>query len=319
MDGKKGKRVKKEELRFARAGEGAPLHASFWLPEGVQPTALLQISHGMCEYIDRYDSLARALTAHGFVVFGNDHRGHGLSAANEDDLGYFSEKEDINGLVSDLRRMNDIARERFPDLPCFLLGHSMGSFLARIYITRFTDLAGVVLSGTGHRPEAGLAHAVARAFVRRKGPRYRSQFLYDLAFKTYNHRFADDKEPFAWLSRDLAIGKAFGNDAHSNYLFTTAGMRDLFAMLARVSRRYWAQQVPVALPILLIAGADDPVGHYGKAVRAVERQLRRSGVADLTCTIYPECRHELHFERNKDEVIRDLIAWLEARATQKRP
>jgi alpha-beta hydrolase superfamily lysophospholipase len=203
------------------------------------------------------------------------------------------------------------AMAEYPDLPVILIGHSMGSFIARLYIAHYaSDITAAVISGTGG-PEspAALGKKLAKIIMIRKGERQRSAFLDKLAFGSYNKKFKEDS-PNAWLSRDEEVQSKYSEDKFCNYKFTARGFYDLFDMLAAVSKKKWAEKVPTELPILIISGDMDPVGNYGKGVRKVYDALAKAKVEDVTLRLYNGARHELFNETNKDDVIRDTLEWL---------
>ncbi len=280
-----------------------------------RPRALLQLSHGMCEYIGRYAPLADFLAREGFVVFGNDHLGHGRSAASEADYGYFGSSDGWRHMVEDLHLLNGLIRADFPGLPCFLLGHSMGSFLARAYLARYgSGLAGAIICGTsGGNPLLPIGRALTALTIRTKGERHRSPFIQKLMFGQYNCRYDDRETDFDWISRDREVVRQYMADARCQFVFTAAGFRDLLSLLTFVSSSDWPRLVPSTLPVLLISGDMDPVGDYGKGVQKVYDRLRKAGVADLRLRLYPGARHELLNETNREEVFADIRDWLHTR------
>lgn len=279
------------------------------------PRALLQLSHGMCEHIGRYEPFAAFLAEEGFVVFGNDHLGHGRSAAGPEDYGYFGVSEGWRSMVEDLQLLNTLIRTDFPGLPCFLLGHSMGSFLARAYLARYgSSLAGAVICGTsGGNPFLPVGRALTALTIRTKGERHRSPLINRLMFGQYNRRYTDRKTAFDWISRDREVVRQYMADDRCQFVFTAAGFRDLLSLLQWVSSPDWARQVPKTLPVFLISGDMDPVGDYGKGVQKVYDRLRKAGLADLQIRLYPGARHELLNETNRGEVFAAVRDWLNRR------
>lgn len=295
------------------ASDGIPLHTNRWLPDG-SPKAVVQIAHGMAEHSARYARLGEALTAAGYAVYASDHRGHGATASTADH-GYFGDTDGWDTVVEDVRAVTRFAQEEHPGLPVFLLGHSMGSFLARAYVIEDSrDLAGLVLSGTAGDPgplgKAGLG--VARAESRLRGRRHVSALLDKLTFGQYNAAFKPNRTDFDWLSRDDAEVDRYVADPLCGQTFTSGFFADLLAGLAGINDRRRVARVRRDLPILLVAGDQDPVGDKGKGVRAVREQYASVGVADVTCTLYPGARHEIFNETNRDAVTADVIAWLDA-------
>lgn len=285
----------------------------FYTPVEREPVGIVQISHGMCEYLERYEELAEELCRRGFVVCGNDHLGHGNTAPSEAELGYFAEKDGGNLLVEDLEKVTKLAKSRYPGLPYFLFGHSMGSFVARMYLSRYaSELAGAVICGTtGGNPMAGMGAFLAGLTAKVKGEKYRSPLLTKMAFGAYNKRFTEPKSANAWLSRDAERVAKYDKDPFCTFTFTASAYRELFTLVKRVSASDWAKSVPQDLPIFLIAGEDDPVGDYGKGVRKVGTRLLKAGAQDLSCHLYPKGRHEVLNELNRAEVTEDVCRWLE--------
>ncbi|MBQ8356509.1 MAG: lysophospholipase [Clostridia bacterium] len=302
-----------EELTYPSADGKTRVHGYIWRPDGVEPRAMIQLSHGMCEYVQRYDGWARRFCALGFVFCGNDHLGHGHTAPDEAHLGFTAPREGAFYLVEDLHTMSVLMRQRFPELPLILYGHSMGSFAARAYLTRYGELlTGALISGTaGAGQPTGVAKRLAHAIAAAKGDLHRSKFLTSLAFGAYNKRFREEKDEFSWLTRDKAVRDAYRDDRFCTFVFTAAGYDTLFTLLNTVSKKNWAADVPKKLPILLFAGEEDPVGDYGKGVRQVYDRLVAAGCEQVSLKLYPEGRHEMHNECNRDKVFADLTAFLE--------
>lgn len=271
---------------------------------------ILQISHGMCDYIENYAKLAEYFCRRGFVVCGNDHLGHGGTAQDKRDYGYFG--SGYMSLVNDLRKMNKFIRSSYPDVPLVLLGHSMGSFLARLYAVEYPDTVdGVIFEGTaGFNNPTGAGKLLAATIAKTRGAYHRSKLLDGMVFGAYNVKFKDEGK-FAWLSRDKAVGERFANDAHRNFIFTADGYTELFAMLTEVSKPQWAEKYPKSKPALIIAGAMDPVGNYGKGPAEVCDRLNEAGAERVTLKLYEGARHELHTETNKEEFFADLANWIE--------
>lgn len=288
--------------------------AAVWEPDG-EPRAVLQLCHGMSEHIGRYRWLAEQMAARGFAVAGDDHLGHGKTAPSAEELGYFGPKDGYVHMMEDEHRLRQEMEKRYPGLPYFLLGHSMGSFLTRFYVSRHGEgLAGYLCCGTsGRNPLVKIAILLSGAMVRLQGGRARGTLLNALAFKDYNKRFAPVVTGHEWLSRDADAYRQYAGDPYSGFVFTNAGFRDLFRLLDTVTGRKWSGRVPKDLPIILLSGDQDPVGDYGKGVRQVYGWLKKSGVRDLSLKLYPGARHELHNERNREEFVEDIAAWMERR------
>ena len=300
---------RKSEGTYRSADGRTDIHYYRFLPDG-NPTAILQISHGMSEYLERYESegFVGALTDAGIIVCGNDHLGHGKSVASENDFGYF---EDYRFLAEDLHTLNGIMRKTYPRLPYLLFGHSMGSFAARIYAVTYEDIDGAVFCGTsaGNQP-LGPGRALAVLIGKVRGGHHRSGLLRAMSFAGYNRRFAREKDELSWLTSLAEVRERYRNDPLCGIAFTDTGCRELFAMLAAVSDDSWADAMPLSLPVLLISGEDDPVGDNGEGVREVAARLEERELCSLTLKLYPGSRHEIFNDVCRDEMMRDLIAWI---------
>jgi alpha-beta hydrolase superfamily lysophospholipase len=295
------------------ASDGTALHTHRWLPEG-PPKAVVQVAHGMAEHSARYARLAEALTAAGYAVYANDHRGPG-GTANEADHGYFADHDGWDTVVADLRGVTDFAREEHPGVPVFLLGASMGSFISRAYaIENSRDLAGLVLVGTSGDPgllgRAGLVVARAEALVR--GRRHVAPLLDSLSFGKFNAAFKPNRTDFDWLSRDEAEVDKYVADPLCGKTFTAGFFVDMVGGLLAVNDKRQVARVRRDLPVLILSGSRCQVGAEGQGPREVEEQYHAAGVTDVSCTIYPDARHELFNETNRDEVTADVVAWLDA-------
>ena len=299
-----------EQTSFLSADGKTAVAAYFWWSEEIKPRAIIQLSHGMCEYITRYEAWARRFVEAGYVFCGNDHLGHGNSAKKSNDLGFMAKRGGAQLLVQDVHQMTLLAKEKFPNLPLVLYGHSMGSFVARAYLSRYgEELAGALVSGTaGPGQPTGLGKKMAHLTAALRGDHHRSRLLTAMAFGSYNKKFKEEKSLFSWLTRDEAVRAAYAGDPFCTFVFTTAGYDTLFSLLGEVSDKKWAQTVPKQLPVLLFSGDMDPVGNYGKGVRRVYDRLSAEG-CNVRLKLYEGGRHEMHNETNRDEVLSDSIAF----------
>ena len=239
------------------------------VPEEVEIRGIVQISHGMCEYFSRYTTFAKYLCSLGFIVCGNDHIGHGASVSRPSELGFFAARDGWKYLVDDVKQLTDLMQRRYPQLPYFLLGHSMGSLVARLYLTDYGEkLAGCILTGTvGPNAAAISAAHLADSIARTRGMTYRSGFLSDLVFKGYNRKIKDPHSVFDWLSRDESVVSLYQSDEKCNFVFTATGFRDLFTLIAKANASHTFRHTPRGLPLLFLAGDKDPVGKYSEGVR----------------------------------------------------
>lgn len=280
---------------------------------------IIQISHGMREYMGRYDEFADFFTDKGYIVCGNDHLGHGNTAKTPDDYGYFAPKDGWSYLVNDLHRLTLIMKNKYPNLKYLIYGHSMGSFVARLYCSRFPKVPdAAIFYGTGDdKALAEIGVRAARSAVMINGERHRSERLNSIVFGAYNERITNRRTDYDWLSRDDEVVDKFISDEKCDFIFTCSGFVDLTMLLNRVSSQKWADQIPKDLPILLGGGTDDPVGGYGKGVLKVFEKLIINGCR-TDIKIYPGARHELLHEINKDEVYHDMLTWIEYALTLER-
>lgn len=286
--------------------------ATVYAPDNGEVRGVVQLSHGMIDYVGRYEGLAEFLTSCGFVFAGNEHLGHGRSAASADDLGYFGEKDGYLRVLDDLREMNAILHKEYPDKPIILFGHSMGSFLARLYAVSYPEtVSAIVIHGTGGKNPAAPAGKLLVSLLRAIfGSKHRSKFVTGVAFGSYNSHYDKSEGANAWLTRDGAAVATRDTDPYTSYIFTLAGYYDLFTMLSECNLAEWYSKYPKSLPTLIMSGNDDPVGDYGKGVREVYDGLCASGVEELDLKMYEGARHELFNETNRDEVFADLLSWL---------
>lgn len=300
------------DITFPSTDGKNTIHAELFIPSDNKIKCVVQISHGMTDYVGRYAILAEALCAAGYVVAGNDHLGHGDSVSTPDDYGFFASKNGYDFVIRDLKKMNDLIRKDFPGIPVVLLGHSMGSFIARLYAIEFEkSIDGLIIHGTaGPNPASGAGILLVKLLRAIKGERHRSRFVCSLADGGYNKGFDPAEGPGAWLTRDASMVADRVGNPKNDFIFTLAAYEDLFNFLGNCNQESWFRGFPKELHTLVISGEMDPVGGFGKGVRYVYDNLKKNG-ADVTLKLYPEARHELFNETNRDEVFRDLIAWLE--------
>ena len=286
------------------------LSAYVWSPEG-EVKAVLQIAHGMMDYVGRYALMAEYLTAAGFVLAGNDHLGHGDSVATPEDYGFFASKKGYNYVIDDVKKMNSLLREEFPGVPVVLLGHSMGSFISRLYAVKYGEsIDALIIHGTaGPNPATGAGKLLVKLLRAIKGERYRSKFVRSLADGGYNKGFDPAEGDGAWLTRDPKMVADRVGNPKNDFVFTLAGYEDLFNFLGDCNSKDWFCKFPKGLKTLVISGEQDPVGGFGKGVRYVYDNLKKKG-ADVELKLYDGARHELFNETNREEVFADLIKWL---------
>lgn len=304
--------MKEREFYIPSSDGKARLRCMEWRPDG-EVRAVVQLAHGMMEHVERYRAFAVFLAEQGICVYGHDHLGHGKTASEEDDFGFFGEKDGPVCLIKDMRRLTRYGKKKYPGKKLFLLGHSMGSFFARRYLTVYEDGPdGVILLGTGAPPmgEVFFGYLLASLVCKSKGKRYRSQMLYNLSLGNYNRKFAPVSSPYDWLTRDKERAAAFGADPLCQFIFTAGAYRDFFSVILRTE---WAEihgAVRTNLPVLLLSGSKDPVGGQTRGVRRVYERLDQVGAEDLTLGFYEDARHEVLNETNREEVFGDILEWL---------
>lgn len=289
------------------------LYCRQWTPEGTV-RGVVQIAHGVAEHIQRYDDFMAYLADQGFVAVGNDHLGHGRTVNCPEELGYFGAENGWGHVVADLRRVHGKLREEYPGVPMILFGHSMGSFLSRTYaITAGEELDGLVLCGTGHQSAAMVKSGgvAARLEVRRHGADYHSKTLNDLAFGGYNRGFDHPRTESDWLNRDPAEVDRYRADPLCGFLPTAGLFRDMMGGIGFVTDRKNIRKMPATLPVLFIAGGDDPVGENGKGVLRAYQAFIAAGMEDVTLKLYPGARHEILNELNRHQVYADVLHWLD--------
>ncbi len=303
----------KKEFLIPSTNGNDMLHTILWTPKDREVIGVVQISHGMIEYVNRYDKLAVFLNERGFAVIGNDHLGHGKTAKDDDDLGYMDCQDGSRSIVRDLHRVTLYAKKRFPDVPYFLIGHSMGSFMARRYAMRYREeLTGLVLMGTGYqsKPRLLTGYLVLTLQNLMFGERHRSIFMEILAFGTYNMRIKHPKSIHAWISSQEEVVKKYDEDPHCIFHFTTKGYKTLFDTLWFIEQKKHIRCIRTELPMLFVSGTDDPVGGYKKGVQRVIDEYKELGIEDIESKFYENARHEILNDWCYDEVAEDIYQWL---------
>lgn len=285
-----------------------------WAPDRVNDAkAVVQLAHGMAEHISRYTGFAKYLTDNDYIVYGNDHRGHGKTAGILENVGFLAPENGFRLAVNDLEQLTEIIKEEHPDLPVFLFGHSFGSLLCRNYIIqKGNDVQGVILSGTMGNPgmlgKVGMLVAGIEAAIR--GRRAKSPMLDKMSFGQFNVKFKPNRTKFDWLSRDTEEVDKYVEDPYCGSIFSAGFFIDLLWGLNQTFKPENTEKVPKDLPIYLLSGEEDPVGDNGKGVKDVFNSYKNAGVKDVVLKLYPEGRHEMLNEINKEEVYSDIVAWL---------
>jgi alpha-beta hydrolase superfamily lysophospholipase len=288
------------------------LALTFWHVS--RPRAIVQLTHGMAECIERYDEFARALCVAGFAVIGYDLLAHGDSVTDESEWGHY-DRHGLDHLLADIDSVRQLGVSAFGDeVPYVLLGHSMGSFLVRVYLAEHgTRLAGAILCGTGNPSVATsrLGHALATGIGLVRGMHHRSKLVDGMAIGSYSEHFEPARTSCDWLSTNVASVDDYIADPRDGFMFTMGGYRMLTHLTSLAARKSTFQGAPVDLPLYIISGTEDPVGDFGEGPREVSRLYRETGHRDVTLKLYGGDRHEILQELDRDDVFADVIAWIE--------
>lgn len=294
------------------------IHACRWTPEG-EVKAVLQIVHGIAEFVERYDDFANYLNRLGILVVAEDHMGHGQSINNGGLQGYFH--GGWFAAVADTYQLLKDTKAEFPEVPYILFGHSMGSFMARTILCKYPDsgIDAAIICGTGWQPAFALP-ALAKvidAVAKKNGEEKPNETLQNMVFGSYNKKVEHPRTAFDWLSRDKAQVDAY--IAHPLCGFTASAglLRDMMLGIAYIERKDSLSAMKKDLPVFFIAGGDDPVGSYGKGVRQAADAFKKAGMTDVSVRLYPLGRHEILNEINKEEVYEDVAQWIASKIDKK--
>ena len=309
--------VKKHDLTYDSRDGISKIYAAKWVPESFpdgSPVAVLQIVHGMAEYIDRYDDFARYMAEHGLVVTGNDHLGHGKSLTADHPKGYFCENDAATVVVRDVHRLKKKVQEEYPGVPYLILGHSMGSFIVRDYLTRYgTGVQGAIIQGTGYQPAALAKAGMAVASMQRllTGDKHPSMLLNGIAFGGFLKNIHPLRTKMDWLSYNAKNVDDYIADPLLGFTFTVNGFRTLFELILRSGDVERMELIPKNLPIILSAGEEDPVGDNSAAVKKLYGIYRDTlHMTDVTLKLYPHMRHEILMEDEKEKVYEEYLRWI---------
>lgn len=310
--------ARKENISFLSSDGKTRIHAVRWIPDSGKYSAVFQIVHGMVEFIERYCDFANYLTEQGFLVVGHDHLGHGASVATKEDWGYIANEHGSNCMIKDIHTLRVMTQRENPKLPYFILGHSMGSYLLRKYITKYgKHLSGAIIMGTGSVSDniCNIGMKLLKVVAKFSGWHYRNSLIEKLFFfGPFTEFDMDGSNPKnSWLTRDVEMVEKYYADERCTFKFTLNGYYNLLQTIYYDNQREKIEKIPKTLPILLMSGDRDPVGDFGKGVRAVERQLKEVGIRDLSCKLYEESRHEILNELEREKVYEDIAKWCEVR------
>ncbi len=301
----------RSDFWFDSCGAGK-IHCCKWTPEG-EPKAVLQIVHGIAEFVERYDTFANYLTNLGYVVVAEDHMGHGQSINGDGIQGYFH--GGWFSAVADTYQLLTDTKAEYPELPYILFGHSMGSFMARTILCQYPDsgIAAAIICGTGWQPTFALPALlkVVGAVCKKTGETNPSEKLQGLVFGSYNSRVEHPRTPFDWLSRDKEIVDEYIAHPLCGFTASCGLLRDMMTGIHYIQLPEHLENMRKDLPVFFIAGGDDPVGSYGKGIHQAASAFRNVGMTDVSVRIYPLCRHEILNEINKEEIFEDVVQWIE--------
>lgn len=302
--------VIRKEAYFSSSDNVHKVRTLIWCDDKISPIGVVQISHGVCEHIGRYDDFARMLAENGFVVCGNDHLGHGKTVSDMSELGYVYDSAHVN-MVRDMNTLHKIMAKRYAGLPYFMFGHSMGSFLARIYAAAFnSSLAGAVFCGTGQVPAPVLMLEDPVDYIMDKLPENSTApaAVFGI-FERFTKRVLRDSDNLAWLSRNAENIENYRNDPLSGFPITRSLMKELVSLAVKASLPDWGAKIPADFPVLFVSGAKDPVGMFGRGVLAAADELAKVG-NDPEVILYPADRHEILNEEDREKVYGDILKFL---------
>lgn len=309
--------MKKEEFYFDSRDNHSKIHAVKWIP-GNQPVCIVQIVHGMAEYVERYEEFAAFLADRDILVTGEDHLGHGKSTGSNPP-GYFCRRDAATVVVRDVHRLKKMIQEEYPGIPYFIFGHSMGSIMTRNYIAKYgTGISGVILSGTG-MPEkkllyaAGVLAGILKCF---QGPKHPSALLDHIGFGKYCEHIKNSSNPYDWLSSNTDNVKKYNEDSLCGFLFTINGFETIKTLSLRLYDEEMLSNIPKSLPVIFLYGEGDPVGDYGKAVKQVYESYHEMGMKDVEIKGYENDRHELLNENDREQIMNDIYQWIKNHLNQ---
>ena len=306
--------IKKEFYYKSKDGENK-IHAVTWTPENGSIRGILQIVHGMAEYVERYEDFALYLAEQGFLVVGEDHLGHGKTAPDMDKLGYFTKKSPATIVVKDIHSLRLHIQKLYPHVPYFFLGHSMGSYITRKYLACYgKGIDGAIICGTGwqNTVETTAGILLARFIGYIKGDDYRSKLITKIAFGKYLDQVKEPRTANDWICANSEVVDKYEADDLCGFTFTLNGYRTLFMLVRYACNSMKIKKTP-DISLFFIAGSEDPVGQYGKGVMLTYDMYNKLEFSDLSAKLYPGMRHEILNEIEKDKVYEDVLNWIEAR------
>lgn len=305
--------MKAHEFELAMR-DGCKLHMYKWEPEqDIKIVGIIQLIHGSCEHSRRYVNFAEFLTSHGFLIYSCDLRGHGLSVQSDEVLGYFADENGWSIIVEDLFEVTQFIKKENPELKLIMLGHSMGSFLARNYaISHGNEIDGLIASGTAHNGRLILKFGefLAKMDIKKNGTKHRNLTLNSMSYDSFSKQFKPARTKQDWLTRDEKIVDEYIKDKLCGFVFTSGAFKDMFQGLLFITDRANIEKTPKELPILLLSGDSDPVGGNGKMVIKAYKEYKTCGMENVKMKLYKDMRHEILNEINKETVYKDILDWI---------
>ncbi len=310
--------AREEFFSFLSSNGKTKIHAVKWLPEDGNYHTILQITHGMIEYIERYRGFAEYLTERGFMVVGHDHLGHGESVTSEDEWGFIALPDPSGTKVEDMHTLRTTIQKENPGVPYFMLGHSMGSYMLRKYLTLHNEnLSGAIIMGTGFMSPRlmGFGMFLCRILVAIRGWNHRSKFIQFLSFRGPYQRFdvTGKKPENSWLTKDADCVREYYSTPKCSFMFSLNAYYGLMDAVKYDCNLKNAMKIPTELPLFFVSGQDDPVGNMGKGVKKAYEMYKKAGITDITCKLYENDRHEILNETDKEKVYADIYAWMSER------
>ncbi len=303
--------MKKEHYFEIRSSDEKKIYIKKWSPS-IPPKAIIQVVHGMAEHVERYNKFAEFFTKNGLIVYAHDQRGHGKTA-EPGKLGFFAPKKGWKLVIDDVERVSEIIKKENPQLPIFLLGHSMGSLISRAHILKNNIyLNGVIFSGTSGLsgliiPFGKFIALLQGVFKDKTKP---SKLMTNLSFGSYNKPFKPTKTPFDWLSRDDQMNMEYWKDKFCGFTCSNRFFFDLLSIISYINKKTNSLNIPKTLPMFLLSGSMDPVGDFGKDVKKIYNKYRNLGVENIKIKLYEGGRHEMLNETNRNEVYNDIKKWI---------
>ncbi len=295
------------------ANDAEEIKVRQWLPE-TKPRAIVHILHGMAEHSARYEPFALFLNKSGIGVYAHDHRGHGKLAKEKNQLGHFADDHGWSLVLDDVAKVQSWIHNHHPNLPLFLLGHSMGSFITQAYMMNAKGTAAgciIVASNGKVGPLLSLGRTLAQLEAWRQGKRGKSRLLHALSFGDFNRKFKPKRTDFDWLSRDPENVDRYLQDTLCGFMCSNQFWLDFLGGLKAIEDMINLAKIPKDLPILVLAGTEDPVGKQGKGVKKLLQTYSVIGLTEVESIFYPGARHEILNETNKMDVYNDILTWIE--------